>query len=537
MKTQLKADMILSSNAVFTGLANEPTAAAIAIIGNKIAAIGSESEIEPYIGAETKIYRYDDKLIMPGFHDFHLHIMAGCISMNSAYLFDARTEEEAVEMVRAHAEAHPDEPWVIGFCWDSGYWDNKKLPHRSSLDRLLPDRPVVLFHAEAHYCWVNSKALELLNITRDTDNPPFGIIEKDENGELTGILYESAMSLVLKAAFDFSPERKREMLKGFLEHAASLGITSVHDLFAPDFNDSPANFELYRELEERGELTLRIHLWPELDGDLERVKQLRDTYQSSILRFAGLKQFIDGVITGYTAYMLEPYSDKPETRGKMKFPVETIKKWVIDADREGFSIRFHAIGDGAIRLALDAYEAAQQANGARDSRHMIEHVEVIHPDDIPRFKQLGVIASMQPNHLAMSERGVYTSRIGAQRERHVFVIHTLKQSGAKLAFGTDFPVDTLNPLPQIYRAVTRVDNSGVDVWHPQERITLAEALRAYTSVPAYGTFREHELGTLEVGKLADIVVLDRNLFAVPAEQILEAKVELTIVDGEIVYAR
>ncbi len=537
MNTQAKADIVLASNAVFTGLDAEPVAIAIAIIGNKIAAIGSEEEIEPYIGEQTKVYHYEDKLIIPGFHDFHLHIMLGCISMNSAYLFAARSEDEAVEMARVHAEANPDDPWVIGFTWDAGYWDTQKLPTRASLDRVFPDRPVALYHAEGHYGWVNSKALELAGITRDTENPPFGIIEKDGQGEPTGILYETAMGLVSDLAFDFSRERRLAMVKSFFQHAASLGITAVNDLYAPDVNSNPDHFALYKTLEDNGELTARVHLLPVLDGNLDKARELRAMYQSSMLRVAGLKQFIDGVITGYTAYMLEPYADKPETRGETTFPAETIKQWVIDADREGFSIRFHAIGDGAIRLALDAYEAAQQANGVRDSRHTIEHVEVIHSADIPRFAQLGVIASMQPDHFAMSERGVYTSRIGEEREKNVFVIKTLKDSGARLAFGTDFPIDQLTPMLQLYRAVTRIDSSGTEVWHPHERITLAEALQAYTSGSAYGTFREHELGTLEAGKLADIAVLDRNLFAGTAEDILETKVELTIVDGKVVYAK
>lgn len=253
------------------------------------------------------------------------------------------------------------------------------------------------------------------------------------------------------------------------------------------------------------------------------------------LKYVIFKQFIDGVITARTAYLLEPYADQPNTRGESSFPPETIKKWVADADKDGFSIRFHAIGDGAVRLALDSYEEAQKTNGKRDSRHSVEHIEVIHPDDIHRFKELGVTASMQPDHFAMSERGVYTERIGTEREKYVFSINTLQEAGARLAFGTDFPIDTLDPLLQIYRAVTRIDSSGKTVWHPHERITLAEALKAYTAGSAYGSFREKELGTLEAGKLADIVVLERNLFEIPVEEIPDTKVLLTIVDGKVVF--
>ncbi|MED1951729.1 amidohydrolase [Brevibacillus centrosporus] len=533
--TKQIADMIISSNAVFTGLSDRPEPASIAIAEGKIIGVGTAEEMSIFTGEQTKVHSFADQFIMPGFHDFHLHVMDGAVTMDSAYLFTARSEKEALDIIREFAESKPDEPWVIGSAWDCGYWDTQQLPDRHSLDRILPDRPALMFHAEGHYAWVNSKALEIAGIHRDTENPAFGSIGKDENGEPDGLLYEKAMGAVIEHAYRFPREKKRELFANFLGHAASLGITAVHDLFATESLAVLTDYDLFKEFEDEGKLTTRIHLWPALDGDLERAKRLRAKYQSDKLCVSGLKQFIDGVITARTAYLLEPYADAPNTCGETTFPPETIKKWVVDADKEGFSIRFHAIGDGAIRLAFDAYEEAQRLNGKRDSRHSIEHVEVIHPADIPRFNELGVTASMQPDHFAMSERGVYTDRIGAEREKFVFPIHTLQKAGAKLAFGTDFPIDVLNPLLQIYRAVTRIDSSGEKVWHPHERISLADALKAYTAGSAYGSFREQELGTLEVGKLADIVVLERNLFEVPAEEIPEVKVQVTIVDGKIVY--
>ncbi|MGE8019121.1 amidohydrolase [Peribacillus frigoritolerans] len=530
--SQQVADVIISSNTVFTGLSDQPEPASIAIKDNKIVAIGTEEELKHCAGEHTKIYQFKDQLIMPGFHDFHLHIMQGAVALNSVNLFAARSEDEALEMIGEFAESKPENQWVIGFTWDAGYWDTQQLPTRHSLDHILPDRPALMFHAEGHYAWVNTKALEIANITRHSENPFYGIIGKDENGEPNGILYEKAMDAVIRHAFNFSNSQKNEIFSNFLAHAASLGVTAVNDLHGLKTIES---LDVFKEFEDNGKLTTRIHLWPALNGDLGHSKQLRETYQSDKLRVSGLKQFIDGVITARTAYLLEPYADQPETRGETSFPPETIKKWVVAADKEGFSIRFHAIGDGAIRLALDAYEEAQKTNGKRDSRHSVEHIEVIHPDDIHRFSELGVTVSMQPDHLAMSERGVYTEQIGAEREKYVFSINTLQKTGAKLAFGTDFPIDILNPLLQIYRAVTRIDSSGKTVWHPHECITLAEALKAYTSGPAYGTFREQELGTLEVGKLADIIVLERNLFEVLVEEIPDIKVLLTLVDGQVVY--
>lgn len=531
-----KADIILSSNAVFTGMNSEPQPASIAIVGNKIAAIGSKEEISPYIGTDTKMYEYKDQLIMPGFHDFHLHIFPGSLELESVSLLDARSEDEAVEMVRQFADKRPEDSWIIGFSWDNANWENKQLPTHASLDRVLPDRPVILSHIECHYAWVNSKALEVMGITRDTPNPPFGIIDKDEKGELTGILYEKAMDLIFKGAYDFSKEKKLQMLKKFFSLTAEYGVTSVNDMYAPtsDFLD---DYGLFDTLEKSGELSTRIHLLPALSADLESAKELKDRYSSDMLQFSGLKYFIDGVITGYTAFMLEPYNDKPETRGSSSVSPDIFKELVVNADRAGFRVRVHAIGDAGVRLSLDAFEQAQIVNGVRDSRHTIEHIESIHPDDIDRFGQLGVIASMQPSHLALIDSKVYNSRLGKERNELAFAINTIKKSGAKLAFGTDFPVTSLNPMLEIYRAVTRVDYSGSpeNVWNKDERISLSEALKAYTYGPAYGTFREHELGTIEPGKLADIIVLDRNLFDVPQEEILEAKVKLTITDGKIVF--
>ncbi|MGJ7910777.1 amidohydrolase [Neobacillus sp. LXY-1] len=526
------ADIIISSNAVFTGLSDQPKPASIAIKDNKIMAIGSKEEMEYFAAEHTKNYHFNDQLIMPGFHDFHLHIMQGAVSLKSVNLFAARSEEEALQMINKFAQSNPENPWVIGFTWDASYWDTQQLPDRYSLDQIIPDRPALMFHAEGHYAWVNSKALETANITGQTENPSYGVIGKYENGDPNGLLYEKAMDAVIQHAFNFRDIQKEDMFANFLKHAASLGVTSVHDLHALKNIDA---LEVFKKFEDKGELTTRIHLWPALNGDLEHAKQLRNTYHSTKLRVSGLKQFIDGVITARTAYLLEPYTDQPDICGETSFPPETIKKWVVDADKEGFSIRFHAIGDGAIRLALDAYEQAQRVNGKRDSRHNVEHIEVIHPDDIPRFQKLGVTASMQPDHLAMSERGVYTDKIGPEREKQVFLIHTLQESGATVAFGTDFPIDILNPLQQIYRAVTRIDSSGNKVWHPHERIALSDALKAYTIGPAYGSFREHELGTLEAGKLADLVVLERNLFDIPEEEIPDTKVLLTLVDGKVVY--
>ncbi|CEG34892.1 amidohydrolase [Peribacillus castrilensis] len=532
-----KADIVLSSDAIFTGLTHEPMSGAIAILGNKILSVGSKAEIEHFIGSGTKVFNYGNQLIMPGFHDFHLHIMFSALSLTSINLFEARSAQEVAAKVLEFSKECPGEEWIIGMQWDAGYWHDKQEPHYKILDAVIPDRPVVLFHAEGHYTWVNSKAMELAGVTEEIRDPDFGRYERDKNGLLTGILYEEAQQIVLKEALRLTQNKKETILKEFLRLLSQYGITSVNDLFAP-IDDFLQDYDLFEKLDKQGELSTRFHITPELDGNLDKAQILRNKYESKKLQFSGLKQFVDGTVTGHTAYFLKPYSDQLDICGHPALDPEVLIDRVVKADELGFRIRFHAIGDAAIRLALDAFEEAVRKNGKRDSRHTIEHIEVIDSDDIERFSKLGVIASMQPDHMAASSREVYSSIIGPEREKNVFLTKSLLNTGASLALGTDFPVSiSLNPMRQIYTAITRVDSSGdsQNTWHPEQKLTLAEALQAYTYGSAYGCFREHELGTIEEGKLADLVVLDRNLFDIPESEVLKTKVELTINDGKVVY--
>ncbi|GAA1383194.1 amidohydrolase [Peribacillus frigoritolerans] len=532
-----KADIVLSSDAIFTGLTLEPTSGAIAILGDKILSVGSKAEIEQFIGSGTKVFNYGNQLIMPGFHDFHLHIMFSALSLTSINLFEARSAQEVAAKVLEFSKECPEEGWIIGMQWDAGYWHDKQEPHYRILDAVIRDRPVVLFHAEGHYTWVNSKAMELAGVTEEIRDPDFGRYERDKNGLLTGILYEEAQQIVLKEALRLTQNKKETILKEFLRLLSQYGITSVNDLFAP-IDDFLQDYDLFEKLDKQGELTTRFHITPELDGNLDKAQILRNKYVSKKLQFSGLKQFVDGTVTGHTAYFLKPYSDQLDICGHPALDPEVLIDRVVKADELGFRIRFHAIGDAAIRLALDAFEEAVRKNGKRDSRHTIEHIEVIDSDDIERFSKLGVIASMQPDHMAASSREVYSSIIGPEREKNVFLTKSLLNTGTSLALGTDFPVSiSLNPMRQIYTAITRVDSSGdsQNTWHPEQKLTLAEALQAYTYGSAHGCFREHELGTIEEGKLADLVVLDRNLFDIPECEVLKTKVELTINDGKVVY--
>jgi predicted amidohydrolase YtcJ len=533
----MNADIVITSNAVFTGLEDQPRSGAIAISGNRIIAVGTESEMASLIGPATRTYRFADQLVVPGFHDFHAHIFLGCLFQHSVNLISAESEEQAVEMVRSFADQRSDDPWIIGFGWSFSQWKEKRVPHRTSLDRSIPDRPVFLLSASGHDAWLNSKALEMLDIDCNTPDPPGGKITRDEHGKPTGYLCETAIALAQRV-FDLPRLKRVEMLEGFLQQTAKYGITSVSDMF-PITGYDLGDLEMYREFEWTGRLTTRIHFLARLEENLDHAIKLRNSYNSDKLRFSGLKNFLDGVMSTYTGYLLEPYSDRPETSGYPQIPPDVIKQWTVNADKEGFRVRLHACGDAAVRLGLDCFEAARHLNGPRDSRHTIEHIEVIHPDDICRFSQLGVIASMQPDHLALTPNfadNPFHARLGSERTRFTWPINTLKRHGARLAFGSDFPVVGLNPMMQIYRCLSRLHNDGQPEggWNPQEKISLAEAIRAYTLGSAYGDFREHELGTLEPGKLADLVVLDRNLFDIPVEEIREVKVKLTVMDGKVV---
>ncbi|WP_456272135.1 amidohydrolase [Bacillus sp. AK031] len=532
------ADTIIKSDSIFTCVSDTPFTGAIAIRGDKIIAVGTEKEISKYRGEQTKEIDAAGKLVLPGFHDFHVHLWLGAMFQEYLSLTFCSNEEEAAEKASEFAKANPEDPWVLGFGWHHVRWPGQQLPTRHSLDRLIDDRPVFLLNEEAHSAWVNSKALEVLGIDENTAEPPFGKIEKDENGKPTGFLYETAVGLAVKA-FELPAHKKSRLMDSFLKKAGEYGITSIGDMLPlPGF--TLGDLEEYKKYDEDGKLTVRIHFLAPLDGKLENVSYY-ENFHSDKLQFAGLKQFIDGVPLTYTGYLLEPYSDRPSTSGGTIYSRETYFKWIEEADKQGYRIRLHACGDAAVRLGLDAFENAETANGKRDSRHTIEHIEVIHPDDMARFSKLGVLPSMQPEHLTSSsmETHEYLDRLGQKRIQNTWPIGLLEQSGAQLVFGSDYPIVDWNPLLGIYRAVTRQHEDGTPAegWNPQHKITLAQALKHYTLSPAYGNFRENELGTIEVGKKADITILDRNLFECDPQEIKESKVVLTIMDGRCVYQR
>ncbi|MGR3762667.1 amidohydrolase [Rossellomorea sp. NS-SX7] len=533
----MKAQKIIKSEAVFTGTSLLPAPGFVAIRGDKIIGAGPASELESYLDASTAVIDMGNRLVMAGFHDFHLHFFLGAMFESFCQLTYGGTEDETAKMAASYASNHPDDEWVLGFGWHHVRWPGQKLPSRHSLDRYLPHRPAIMLNEEAHSAWLNTAALQKLGIDRHTPEPPFGRIEKDENGDPTGFLYETAVKYVTRA-FQFDEAMKNKLMENMLKKTASFGITSVSDMLPlPGYTLGDPAF--YRSFEEQGKLSTRIHFLDVLDGNIERSLSYRESYRSDSLQFSGVKQFLDGVPLTYTGFLLEPYADRPFEKGGTIYDFEQYEQWIKDADREGFRVRLHACGDGAVRMGLDLFEHARDANGARDSRHTIEHIEVCHPDDFQRFQELGVIASIQPEHLTAGsmDSHAYVDRLGSDRSRYTWPIGSLQKHGARLAFGTDFPIVDLNPMLGVYRAVTRKHEDGTPQggWNPSEKISLGEALIHYTKSSAYGNFRENELGTIEAGKKADLVVLDRNLFEADPDEILEAKTVMTVMDGAIVY--
>jgi len=533
-----KADVVLKSKCLFCGNNSRLRAGFVAIVGNRIAAVAEDREIESWVGPDTRVYSFNEELIMPGFHDFHTHVLLGGLALETVDLHSSLSEGEAAEQVRCYADSHPNEPWVLGYGWYHIYWHDSSLPTKQSLDRLIPDRPVFLFNAEYHGAWVNSRALSICQIDKNSPDPPFGKIERDANGEPTGFLYETAAVLVGKKALEFPDSKSRQLVRNFMKKAASAGVTSVNNMLSLPGSEL-GDTDVYRRMEEDGELTVRFFLEGALQESLEGAAALRRKYTSEKVRFTGLKEFLDGVATTYTALMVDRYADR-NTHGFSLLPPQVAKRRVVQADGNGFRVRLHACGDGAVRLALDCYEAARNENGHRDSRHSIEHLETVHPADFKRFGPLGVITSIQPEHLAVTDRfcdNPFIERLGKDREPFFWPNRSFSDAGAIVCYGSDFPVVDIDPMKGIYRAVSRLHNDGNPEggWNPGEKVTVGEALLHYTKDPAYGSFMERDLGSLQERKLADIVVLDRNLLQCDADTIPDVKIRMTLMDGKVVY--
>ncbi len=535
------ADTIIVRGKVYTGNIKQPWAQAVAIRGDKIMAVGDDAEILKLRDAGTEVIEAGGKLVLPGFVDCHIHFLEGSISLGQANLEGAKNPADIQHILREYAEKHPGDGWILGGGWNYAMFGEENLPHKKYLDELFPNRPVFLVGYDGHTSWANSKALTLAGIDKNTPNPANGAIVRDpKTGEATGALKESASRLVGKFVPKLTRAEKLAALRAGIHWANENGLTRVHNA-GGDFEE----FALYDELRRNGDLTLRMYIAyflnpPELrPQDLAAIEEARQKYTSDWLSGGVVKMMIDGVVESHTAAMLEPYSDDPSTKGKLFWDPDKYKTAVAELDKRGLQIFTHAIGDYAVRTALDAYENAENVNHTQDRRPRIEHIETITTTDIPRFGKLGVIASMQPLHAYPDEDTlrVWAGNNGPDRASRAWVWNSIAKAGGRLAFGSDWNVVTLNPWEGLQMAVTRqtIEGTPAGGWMPQERVTLAQAVEGYTLGAAYAGRREKTEGSIEAGKLADLVIVSQDIFAIDPHTIAQTKVIKTIVGGRVVY--
>jgi predicted amidohydrolase YtcJ len=548
------ATFALVNGAVYTVDPRRPRARAVAVADGKIAAVGTDDEVRELITNGTEVIDLNGRMVLPGFQDAHVHPPSSGLEMLRCNLSDAYSIPEYERIIATYAAEHPEVEWILGGGW---YMDvfPRGNPPKAILDRLVPDRPVMLPSRDGHSVWVNSRALEIAGITRDTPDPTDGVIVREENGEPWGTLHEGAMSLVEKLAPVDTVDDWIAGLRVAQEHLHSLGITAWQDA-SVGLTEIDRTFEAYLRFARDGELTARVigALWWDRHRGEEQIDELIETRERGREgRFAAtsVKIMQDGVIENFTAGVLEPYLDengKPtDNRGKSFVDPEGLKRYVTSLDAEGFQVHFHAIGERAVREALDAVEAARNANGTNDHRHHIAHIQVIHPDDIPRFARLGVVANAQPLWATYDEQMLHLTIpfLGEERSKWQYPLASLVRAGAILAGGSDWSVSSANPMWEMAVAVHRrapeehmdlVGEEATHVFLPDERIDLATAMRAFTMGSAYVNHLDDHTGSIEVGKLADLVVVDRDLFEQDILGLTEARVQLTLVDGERVFA-
>ena len=533
------AELILQNGAVYTLNAAQPWAEAAALAGGKIVFVGPDSKVKKYRGEKTRVIDLAGKMLLPGFQDSHIHLISGGMELEQCNLNDLQTKEEVLARIRAYAAEHPEKEWIVGGGWALPIFPQAN-PSKEELDAIVSDRPVFLSAADGHSAWVNSRALELAGVTAKTPDPKKGRIErKAGTGEPSGTLREAASGIVSRLIPEPSDAEYLSGLRGAQSLANRSGITSIIEASADD-----KLLETYAALDRSGGLTLRVLASMYVDpdkglGQVGGLVQKRDQYRGRYLKATAAKIFIDGVIESHTAALLEPYLDRPGDRGEPLLEAAEYNDLAVALDKAGFQIHVHAIGDRAVRMTLDAMEMAALANGPRDARHHICHLELIDAADIPRFPALGVVANFQA---LWAYADTYITELtepilGPERSSRLYPIGSVVRSGGLYAGGSDWSVSSLNPLEAIQVAVTRrgpTEPPGA-AWLPGELVDLPTAVAAYTKSGAFLSFEEKTRGSIEPGKAADLIVLDRNLFAIPANEIHQVKVVLTVLEGRIIY--
>ena len=518
---------------IYTNDSGSPWAQAMLVRGEEILAVGDEDEVSALADRNATVVDLQGHFVMPGFNDAHLHLGGAGADLIAVRLNGAASVEELQKRLAQAVAQHKESEWITGGGWDHTLWPDKRFPNRQELDAVAPKNPVLLTHISGHVAVANSLALKLAGITRDSKDPAGGEIERDANGEPDGMLKEgAAMRLVESKIPPPSPAERRKGIELALADVARNGVTSVQDYSSWD------NFLVYRELKKEGKLTARITEWLPFPLPLEKLEQMRRDGGTTDpwLKTGALKGFMDGALGSRTAALLAPYSDAPNTNGILTADLVKYRAMAIERDKAGFQINFHAIGDKANRVALDIFEAVQKANGSRDRRDRIEHAQVVAMSDFPRFAQLGVIASMQPSHETTDMRWA-EQRLGSERSKGAYAWATMEKFGVRLAFGTDYDVEPVSPFRGLYACVTRELPGGGPKggWEPQEKISLEDCIRAYTSGSAYAEFEEGKKGELKAGEYADFVVLSDDVTKIPPQEYTKIKVLRTVVGGRTVY--
>jgi predicted amidohydrolase YtcJ len=524
-------DHIIVNAKIHTVDAAVPAAQALAVSGSVITALGTSLHVERLAGPATRLIDAGGRLVVPGFNDAHVHLLRGAEELVGIDLRPASDERDLAQRLGRHAATLPKGTWITGGYWDHEIWPGRSLPTRDQIDPLTPDHPVFVERLDGHMALANSLALRFAGLADTVAAPPGGTIVRDDRGRPTGLLKDNAMLLVTRAIPRESLEETVRKARAALKHAASLGVTTIQDMTA-----SATELRAYQALRDRGQLTARIYAIQNHDPSGLIAAGVRTGFGDDWLKIGGIKLFADGSMGSSTAAFFEPYADDPANAGLLIHAPERLEEAVFEADAAGFQPIVHAIGDRANALVLDVFEALLHARGPRDRRPRIEHAQVVRPEDKSRFAALGVIASVQPSHCIDDMRWA-DARIGMGRSALAYNVRSFADAGARIAFGTDWFVEPLNPMLGLYAAVTRqfVDGTPDRGWYPEERITIAQAVEYYTLGSAYAEFAEHRKGTLAPGKLADLVVLSQDLFTIPARTILDTRPLLTMVGGRVVH--
>ena len=526
------ADLVITNANVHTVSTSQPKAQSIAVIGNKIVALGSDAETRGFIGPKTRVIDAKGKLIVPGFNDAHVHFLETGAQLSAVDLRSAKSPQEFVERIRAFAAKLPKGRWILGGQWDHENWTPNNLPTAAMIDAVTPDNPVFVNRLDGHMAVANSLAIKLAGVNKDTPEVAGGLIVRDAAGNPAGVFKDAAMGYIEKVIPDATFEQKLEYGQAVTDHAASLGVTSVQDMSAG------TDVGVYQELLRRGTLKTRVYGCSPL-ADYKRWENtgLHYAFGDAMVRVGCLKGYADGSLGSTTAWFFDPYVDAPNTSGLPRAEVNsTMKGNIVAADKAALQVFIHAIGDRANATVLDYYENLNSVNGQRDRRFRIEHAQHLRQQDIPRFGQLNVIASMQPFHIIDDGRWAW-KRLDDKRIRGTYAFRTILDTGGVLAFGSDSPVAPLNPIWGVYAAVTRrtLDDKNPNGWIPEQKISVAETVKAFTWGSAFAEFQEGVKGTIEPGKLADFVILSDDIFTIDPVKIWNVKVLTTVVDGKVVY--